>query len=66
VQHARERLGKNLVKWHVRDLKLVCNGAMRALAQVRVFGKQVTGIADRSGDDGARQEVWAGHPSDTH
>jgi Transposase DDE domain len=37
---------KNIVKWHVRDLEAVFNGAIRALAKAGVFGKQVTGIAD--------------------
>src|SRR6266850_5657317 len=41
-----DTLAKNIVKWNVRDLELVCNGALRALAKAGVFGKQVTGMAD--------------------
>jgi hypothetical protein len=41
-----DTLAKNIVKWHLRDLELVFNGAIRALAKAGVFGKQVTGIAD--------------------
>jgi Transposase DDE domain len=36
----------NIVKWNLRDLEAVFNGAIRALARAGVFGKQVTGIAD--------------------
>jgi hypothetical protein len=39
-------LAKNSVKWDVRPLEAVCNGAIRAVAQAEVFGQQVTGIAD--------------------
>ena len=41
-----DTLAKNIVKWNLRDLELVFNGAIRALAKAGVFGKQVTGIAD--------------------
>jgi hypothetical protein len=41
-----DTLAKNIVKWHLRDLELVFNGAIRALAKAGVFGKRVTGIAD--------------------
>jgi hypothetical protein len=41
-----DTLAKNLVKWNLRQLEAVFNGAIRALAQAGVFGKQVTGIAD--------------------
>jgi hypothetical protein len=41
-----DTLAKNIVKWDVRQLGAVFNGAIRALAQAQVFGKQVTGMAD--------------------
>jgi len=41
-----DTLAKNSVKWNLRDLEAVCNGAIRAFAKAGVFGKQVTGIAD--------------------
>jgi Transposase DDE domain len=41
-----DTLAKNIVKWNLRDLELVFNGALRALAKAGIFGKQVTGIAD--------------------
>jgi hypothetical protein len=41
-----DTLAKHIVKWHLRDLEVGFNGAIRALAQAGVFGKQVTGIVD--------------------
>jgi hypothetical protein len=41
-----DTLAKNIVKWHLRDLEAVFNGAIRALAKAGVFGAKVTGIAD--------------------
>jgi Transposase DDE domain len=41
-----DTLAKNIVKWNLRDLEAVFNGAIRALAKAGVFGKRVTGIAD--------------------
>jgi hypothetical protein len=41
-----DTLANNIVKWHVRDLEAVFHGAIRALAKVGVFDKQVTGLAD--------------------
>jgi Transposase DDE domain len=41
-----DTLAKNIVKWDMRQLEAVFNGAIRALAQAEVFGKQITGIAD--------------------
>jgi hypothetical protein len=41
-----ETLANNIVKWNVRDLESVFNGAIRALAKAGVFAKTVTGIAD--------------------
>jgi hypothetical protein len=41
-----DTLAKNMVKWHLRDLEAVFNGAIRALAKAGVFGAKITGIAD--------------------
>jgi Transposase DDE domain len=41
-----DTLAKNIVKWDLRQLEAVFNGAIRALAQAAVFGAKVTGIAD--------------------
>ena len=41
-----DTLAKQIVKWNLRDLEAVFNGSIRALAKARVFGTQVTGIAD--------------------
>jgi hypothetical protein len=41
-----DTLAKNIVTWNLRDLEMVFNGAIRALAKARVFGTKVTGIAD--------------------
>ena len=41
-----DTLAKNIVKWNLRDLELVFNGVIRALAKAGVFGAKVTGIAD--------------------
>src|SRR5919108_3646948 len=40
-----DTLAKNIVKWNLRALELVFNGAIRALAKAGVFGQKVTGIA---------------------
>jgi hypothetical protein len=41
-----DTLAKNRVQWHVRDLEMVFNGAMRAVAKAGVVEKQVIGLAD--------------------
>jgi Transposase DDE domain len=41
-----DTLAKNIGKWDMRQLEAVFNGAIGALAQAEVFGKQITGIAD--------------------
>jgi hypothetical protein len=41
-----DTLANQIVKWHVRDLEAVFNGAIRALAKAGVFDTQVTGMAD--------------------
>ena len=53
-----DTLEKNIVKWNLRDLEIVFNGAIRALAMAGVFGKQVTGIAD--GTDLETTQRYAG------
>lgn len=39
-------LAQNIVKWQLRDLQGVCNGAIRALAKAGIFGAKVTGMMD--------------------
>jgi Transposase DDE domain len=39
-------LAKNIVKWHLRDLEMVFNGGIRALAHAGVFRTKVTGMVD--------------------
>jgi hypothetical protein len=41
-----DTLAKNIVKWNLRDLEAVFNGAIRALAKANIFRAKVTGIAD--------------------
>jgi Transposase DDE domain len=41
-----DALAPNIVKWNLRDVEGVFNGAIRALAQAGAFGAKVTGIAD--------------------
>jgi DDE family transposase len=41
-----DTLANNIVKWNLRDLEVVFNGSIRALAKAGVFGAKVTGIAD--------------------
>lgn len=41
-----DTLAKNIVKLNLRDLEVVFNGAIRALAKAGGFGAKVTGIAD--------------------
>jgi Transposase DDE domain len=41
-----DTLANNIVKWHLRNLEGVFNGAIRALAKAGVFGAKVTGIMD--------------------
>src|SRR2546429_339440 len=41
-----DTLANNIVKWHVRDLEGVFNGAIRALAKAGAFGPKVTGLID--------------------
>jgi hypothetical protein len=41
-----DTLAKNIVKWNVRELEAVVNGAIRALAKAGVFRAKVTGIAE--------------------
>src|ERR671923_952558 len=41
-----DTLAKQIVKWNLRQLEAVFNGAIRALAQAGGFGAKVTGIVD--------------------
>ena len=41
-----DTLAQHIVKWNIRDLEQVFNGAIRALAKAGVFGQRVTGMAD--------------------
>jgi Transposase DDE domain len=41
-----DTLANNIVKWHLRDLEGVFNGAIRALAKAGAIGPKVTGIID--------------------
>jgi hypothetical protein len=41
-----DTLAKQIVKWNLRDLEALFNGAIRALAQAGVFEAKVTGMVD--------------------
>jgi len=41
-----DTLAQKIVKWQLRDLQGVCNGAICALAKARIFGAKVTGMMD--------------------
>jgi hypothetical protein len=41
-----DTLAKNIVKWHLRNLEMVFNRAIRALATAGVFETTITGMAD--------------------
>jgi hypothetical protein len=53
-----DTLAKNIVKLNLRDLEVVFNGAIRALAKAGVFAAKVTGIAD--GTDLETTQRYAG------
>jgi hypothetical protein len=55
-----DTLAKNIVKWHVRDLEMVFNGAIRALAKAGVFGAKVTGMADGTDLDTTEHDAGCG------
>jgi len=56
-----ETLANNIVQLNLRDLEGVFNGAIRALAQAGVFGKQVTGMADGTDLDTTPRYTGCGH-----
>jgi hypothetical protein len=56
-----ETWAHHLVKLHRRDLEGVGNGAIRALAQAGVFGKQVTGMAAGTDLDTTPRDTGCGH-----
>ena len=53
-----DTLANNIVKWHLRVLEGVFNGAIRALAQAGDFGEKVTGMMD--GTDLETSEGYTG------
>ncbi|MDQ3831150.1 MAG: transposase, partial [Candidatus Tectomicrobia bacterium] len=53
-----DTLAKNIVKWNLRDLEVVFNGSIRALAKAGVFGAKVTAIVD--GTDVETTEHYTG------
>ena len=53
-----DTLANNIVKWNLRDLEVVFNGSIRALAKAGVFGAKVSGIAD--GTDLETTEPYTG------
>ena len=55
-----ETLANNSVKLNRRDLEGVFNGAIRALAQTGVFGKQVTDIGDGTDLDTTKRYTGCG------
>jgi hypothetical protein len=56
-----DTLAQNIVKWNLRDLACVFNGAIRALAKAGVFGQQVTGIADGTDLETTEHYTGGGH-----
>ena len=60
-----DTLAKNIVQWNLRDLELVFNGAIRALAQAGVFGKQGTGMADGTDLETTERYLGCGHVTRT-
>jgi Transposase DDE domain len=59
-----DTLANNIVKWHLRNLEGVFNGAICALAKAGVFGAKVTGIMD--GTDLETTERYTGCGQVTH
>jgi hypothetical protein len=55
-----DTLANNIVKWNLRDLEAVFNGAIRALARAGAFGQQVTGIADGTDLETTAQDEGCG------
>lgn len=53
-----DTLAQTIMQWHLRDLEMVVNGAIRALTQARVLGTKVTGLAD--GTDLETTEPYTG------
>ena len=55
-----DTLAKNIVKWHLRDLAVLFNTSIRALAQAEVFGAKVTGILDATDLETTQQYAGCG------
>jgi hypothetical protein len=60
-----DTLAKNIVKWNVRALELVCNGAIRAVAKAGVVGKQGAGMADGTDLETTARDRGCGHVTRT-
>ena len=60
-----DTLAKNIVTWNWRDLEMVCNGAMRALATAGVLGAKVTGLADGTDLDTTEHDAGCGQVTRT-
>ena len=63
-----ETLANHIVKLNLRDLECVFNGAIRALAKAKVFGREGHGHCGwhGPGDDRALYRLWPGDPSEAH
>jgi hypothetical protein len=55
----------HLVKWDLRQLEAVFNGAIHALGKAGVFGKQVTGIADGPDSETTEGDIGCGQVTRT-
>jgi len=60
-----DTLAQNIVKWHLRDMEMVFNGAIRALAKTGVFGAKVTGTADGTDMETAERYTGCGQVTRT-
>jgi hypothetical protein len=60
-----DTLAKNMVKWNLRPLEAVFNGAIRALAQAGVFGAQVTGLVDGTDLETTERDTGCGQVTRT-
>jgi Transposase DDE domain len=60
-----DTLANNIVKWHVRDLEGVFNGAIRALVKAGAFAPKVTGIIDGTDLETTERYRGCGHVTRT-
>jgi hypothetical protein len=56
-----DTLAKTIVQLNLRDLEVVLNGAMRAVATAGVFAAQVTGMADGTNRETTPRDAGCGH-----